>query len=155
MTPDERELLQEAMDGVENAVYAIGATFTSLRSLVEEVEQEPTPAERMVEECQAAKAAWARFTLAQRTHLTLELLGDDRLTVRELTERFCTRLPECRLYDSNVRALVGRLFTAGELDRVGERYRKGDSIRYRYFRRPLSGPIADLDREFDAPTEEA
>jgi hypothetical protein len=97
--------------------------------------------------------AWDAIPTAERDRLVLEHLGDDRLTIRELHRRMEAALPDCCLYEPYVRSLVMRLFRERELDRVGERYRKGDSIRYRYFKRPLEGPIADLERAFHEPSE--
>jgi hypothetical protein len=51
-------------------------------------------------------------------------------------------------YETDVRSIVTRLFKSGELDRRGERWRKGTLLRYRYFRRRLEGAITDLDRVF-------
>jgi hypothetical protein len=94
------------------------------------------------------QAAWRRLTSDARERLALELLADDRLTIPELADRFVTELPECEVYEGSIRGLIRRMLKDGEVDRVGERWRRGNSIRYRYFRPELTGPIADLDRAF-------
>jgi hypothetical protein len=76
----------------------------------------------------------------------LHVLGDDSLTLREITERMQAELSHCDLYESGVRGLVMRLFKeARELDRRADPRKKG-TVRWLYFRRGLEGPIADLER---------
>jgi hypothetical protein len=97
---------------------------------------------------------------AGRERFVLELLGEDRLTLRELTERVQVRVCEqvgCEgdprieagVYEQDVRRTVMRMWRARELDRTPEPIRPGGKpIRYRYFRRGLEGPIAELERAF-------
>ncbi len=96
------------------------------------------------------RADWVRIPAVERDRLALDAFGADRLIIRELTRRLEARFPDVSLYESDVRASVRRLLARGELTREPERYRKGDSIRYRYYRSTdLSGSIADLDRIFN------
>jgi hypothetical protein len=81
----------------------------------------------------------------ERAQLALEVLGGDRLTVRELYERVKAELPdEARIYETDVRYVV-RLYAARALDRKGEHWRKGTGVRYRYFRRNIERPTADSE----------
>lgn len=100
---------------------------------------------------------WKPLPHERRAVLVLDVLGEDALTVREITERLSDRFrtTECGdrriLYETYVRALVRRMFLAGQLDREPERRGPVGSraVRYRYsVRRLLTGPIADLDRRF-------
>jgi hypothetical protein len=53
------------------------------------------------------------------------------------------------IHEPDIRGVVNRLFKTRELDRKAEpRVPGGKAIRYRYFRRKLAGPIADLERVF-------
>jgi hypothetical protein len=97
------------------------------------------------------KEVWARRPIRDREHLLLNILGEDRLTVLELTERVRDELGDGAPYEPAIRNVIRRLYNDGELKRVGERRARGDhagAIRYRYFKRALSGAIADLDRAF-------
>jgi hypothetical protein len=123
---------------------------------VEEVEAKETQEERRerrLRERLEKEAAWKRVPAAERDRILLEVLGEDRLTIRELTERMRSELPRCDLYESHVGRLVGRLFKeARELDRAADPRKKGRP-RYLYFRRGLEGPIADLERTFHESDE--
>ena len=80
----------------------------------------------------------------ERERLALEMLGTDRLTIRELYGRMKPRVPaDASFHESDIRPLVARLYKAGQLDRQGERYRKGNSVRYRYFRLASAPPVAN------------
>ena len=105
------------------------------------------------------RQAWLVMPRGDRTRLLLQELGDRRLTINELTDRVSEARADIDVYEGDIRALVYRLCREGELDRAGERRCRGDhkgSIRYRYFRNTtLDGPIADLERAFHEPIEEA
>ncbi len=93
-------------------------------------------------------AFWKKMPWADRERLALEILGEDRLTVNELTERLSAKVfalggPE--LHDSKTRPLLKRMLERRELQRVPETFRKS-RIRYRYYRlTELEGPIKDLN----------
>lgn len=99
------------------------------------------------------QAAWRRSPKERREGLVLQVLGDERLTISELTERLEAKLnPEREkygtVYDSAVRALAMQMLAAGQLEREGEEFR--GRLRYRFFRKAgLSGPIADLERVYN------
>jgi hypothetical protein len=94
----------------------------------------------------------------RRESLLFQVLGDERLILRELTSRLNAELgtpdhePYSALvaepvYQGNVRSLVMRMFHAGQLERVAESFK--NKTRYRYFRkRGLDGPIVDLERAY-------
>lgn len=96
------------------------------------------------------RGGWNLTPIATREHLLLNALGDDRLTVSDLVPRLNAELGAPAgltvVPESGVRSLVSRMHHAGELERAGEPFR--GRVRYRYFRRPLDGPSADLERAF-------
>jgi hypothetical protein len=94
--------------------------------------------------------AWKRQPREQRERLLLDVLGDELVTIGELTQRMRDQLP--LLVQSEVAYLVKCLFTSGQLDRVPEQFR--GRVRYRYFRKhKLDGPIAELERAFHDDSE--
>jgi hypothetical protein len=101
---------------------------------------------------------WSALGGDAREELLFQVLGDDRLLIREIVERLNDVLvPEDvtwrAVYENAVRGLTVRLVRDGRLERIAEPWR--GRVRYRYFRRRgLSGPIADLERAFhDEPDE--
>lgn len=106
----------------------------------------------------AAETAWRQMPRERRETLVFQALDDDRLTIRELTERLgralgCSapdqlgRLP-LSAYQSGVGNLVKRMLREGQLGREPETFNKTHR-RYRYFRRrELEGAIAELDRAY-------
>lgn len=98
--------------------------------------------------------AWAATFGEQRQRMILDALRTDRLTLGEIAERI-TREHEDRfgrVCDSMLRGEVGKMIAAGALDRVRDDFR--NKPRYRYFRwAGLSGPIADLQTQFDKESE--
>lgn len=101
------------------------------------------------------RARWTALSKHEREHLLVGLLGDDALTIPELTMRVRDRLGECAVCEGHVRNVVTNLLRAGELVREPETFRK-TKIRYRYSRAPLDGAIVELDRAFrDEPTKGA
>lgn len=100
---------------------------------------------------------WKPLTHERRVSLVLDVLGDDALTVREITGRISERFrtPECGsrriVYETYARPLLRKMFLTGQIDRHAETRGKPGSkaTRYRYSaRRQLDGPIADLERAF-------
>lgn len=90
---------------------------------------------------------WDRVPRQRRESLIFQVLGDEQLTVRELTERLDPLLAPGWIYQSSVASMVRRMFQQGHLDRIVESYR--NKPRYRYFRKAgLDGPIADLERAY-------
>jgi hypothetical protein len=151
---EEREAAQALVDALADLIEAMPehdlreGVFSRLLGFIRRdygLEAEPAPPER-------TRHAWSAVATQDRERLALELLGEDRLLVRELTERFREELPDCLLYDGDIQGLVRRLVELGELDRKGERYRRGDSIRYRYFRKAPSPEVAALERALNAPS---
>jgi hypothetical protein len=99
------------------------------------------------------QSEWRRLDLPARHRLVLVVLGDRRLTIREI----CVALNDLRddwtVYLSHVQSTITRLHARGDLARVPDRA-SGRRV-YRYFHpTTLTGPIADLDRAFhDADPE--
>jgi predicted transcriptional regulator len=95
-----------------------------------------------------AEARWFDLSLADRHRFILEVLGTERLTVTQITERLDALREDWKVWRSSVTQTLTRLFERGDLCRESELYR--NRPRYRYFFQPadLSGPIADLERMF-------
>ena len=105
-------------------------------------------------ESRANQATWRNLSRLDRARLIVELLGDDRLTVRGVTAKITERLGHGAVYDSTTRQALMRLLNEGELCRAPEPNGCGQ-VRYRFYRNThLSGPIADLERTFHEPTED-
>jgi hypothetical protein len=128
----------------------------------EEVDDEqpsgPDRKAREREERRERRFAWKESPLVEREREALQLLGDDRLTIKEITERFNEAHPEPDIpiiFDTDVRPLMYRLLHAREVDRKAEpRVPGGKAVRHRYFRRQtLEGPIVDLERTFREGTD--
>jgi len=97
---------------------------------------------------------WTKLSKPERNRLTLELLGEDQLTVREVMDRLRGELGESAVGDGDTRGVLKRLLDAEEVHRKLDP-NSGGTVRYRYFRNThLSGPIVDLDRTFHEPTED-
>ena len=86
--------------------------------------------------------------VVDRERVLLELLGDKRLTVRELSQQAWEA--GWRVSDPLVRAALVDLVAAGQVERRAEpRGRTGKAVRYRYHvKTQLDGEIAELDRQF-------
>lgn len=153
-------LLHSAYSSIERQLDGDGGESRSASSPDNGWREKQRERERSDKEWRERRAAWKRMPRPDRDRLARELLGEDRLTIGELAERFDAALPDCMVFDSDLRSVVRRLFAAGELAREGERWRKGNSIRYRYYfphsgNSDLSGPIADLERTFhERPNQE-
>ena len=91
---------------------------------------------------------WRSLSNAQRERLLIELLAEDRLTVSELVEKVRGKFGEHSVDYGDVYAVVRRLHLTGELSRESETFRKTRQ-RWRYMRKPMAGPIADLERAFN------
>jgi len=102
----------------------------------------------------ARRTAWQRTPMQRRDEYVLQSLGEERLTIGELTGRVETALQaDFDIYESMVRAHVTRMFKEGKLEREGEQWHS--RVRYRYFRpRKLEGVIADLQKQFDGEGDE-
>jgi hypothetical protein len=128
-----------------------------------------TPREQRARDLAASREAdevWRQTPRERRETLLFQVLGDEALILRELTERMNgelgfpqppgTRAPRA-VYDGSVRSLVQRMLRDGQLERESETFNK-THMRYRYFRRRgLEGPIAGLERAYrdDSEREEA
>jgi hypothetical protein len=106
---------------------------------------------------QQADAAW-RIPRAHRESLLLQVLGDERLILRELTERLNAELgfpsranPNHAVHQGQVRSLVRHMFRTGQLERAEESFQ--NKPRNRYFRScppSLEGPIVELEQAYGA-----
>lgn len=82
----------------------------------------------------ARKRAWRETTFPERREVVTELLAEGPATVSELCARMSEALPECgELYDGQIRPLLKKLVDEGHIDRDGEKWRGGNSVRFRYF----------------------
>jgi hypothetical protein len=97
---------------------------------------------------------WRSLTQAGRERLLLELIGEDRLTVSEATRKVREKLGEHSVYYGRVYSTMQRLLHSGELDRVRETFRETQT-RNRYFRRPPSGPIVEMEKLLHEPESES
>ena len=98
------------------------------------------------------QASWRRLPRDRRESLLLHVLGEGRLTLREITRRLNAELgvPEGALptlFDDKVRPMVRRMVDIGQLERTEESFQ--GKLRYRYARkRDLEGPISELERAY-------
>lgn len=107
-----------------------------------------------------AKNQWKRMPRERREALAFQALGDNRLVIREITDRINAELgypqqPGGAVYGNEVASLVKRMCRQGQLEREPETFNV-NHLRYRYFRRRgLEGPIADLERALsDVPASD-
>ncbi len=131
--------------------------YSDLKKFIAKNEREdPAVAKARAEEDLAEyqrRNAWKRTSFERREAYVFQFLGDERLTIGELTKRARNALHvDYDIYESMLRAQVTRMYKAGQLDREGEEWHS--RIRYRYFcKRTLEGPIADLQAQFDQGNE--
>lgn len=97
-----------------------------------------------------ARLAWTGLPMAERGHRVLNIIGDERLTIRQVHEQLVPQMPEARIYQPDVRTVIRLLHERGELDRAAEPVRPGGaSIRFRYFRRAVDPKLAGLERQLN------
>jgi len=116
----------------------------------------PSPKEKreaQFVEWRAQQAKWRALSYPQREHLLVELIGENRMAVSELAERVQDKFGPYSVCYSDVYPVLQRLRASRELTRCEEPFR-GTRTRSVYFRRNMAGPIVDLDRAFDKPTDE-
>ena len=104
---------------------------------------------------QERKRAWRVAPLAVRERIVLEALGDQRMSLWELTSHLYHTRRDIYVTADYLRKLLTRLVEAGELHEVNESPPPPRSGRRRrvYFRNAeLSGPIADLEKAFASPS---
>ena len=75
---------------------------------------------------------WEEKRPTERRELIRDLLADTALTAREIAEALEREHPDMKVMAERIRPIVAKMAEGGELGREPERYRKGDSIRYRY-----------------------
>lgn len=129
-------MLEIMLERVPDGVLGWSRTMTSVR--VMENRELRAQHEAHVEKQREAAAAW-KIPRDRRQNLLLQVLGDQRLTTRELTERLNAELgfpsPENlnhAVFDSQVRHLVKRMVREGTLARAEESFK--NKPRNRYFR---------------------
>lgn len=140
-----KDALYELLKATEPDMgYKLRTAYSDLKTYIaEHGEAEDSPAEPEPER-------WGDLPIPQRQAHVLEHLGEDRLTISELTTVLEKALHvDYSVYENWVRSAVNRMFKEGKLQREGEQWHS--RIRYRYYvPRELEGPIADLQRQFDA-----
>jgi hypothetical protein len=75
---------------------------------------------------------WTELPKPQRVEMIQGLLSDGGLTAAEIASQLEVTHPEIKVYTERIRPLVADLYKRGEIHREAEKYRDGDSIRYRY-----------------------
>ena len=100
-------------------------------------------------------AIWKSVSKVERERVAIEMIGEGRLTLTELTHKFQEHFGfDGTIYHSQIRPIAMRLLAAGELQREAEDFQ--GKVRYRWFRRRgLDGPIADLERAYHDDEEAA
>ena len=105
-----------------------------------------------IREIHERRARWEDWGKVGQERFVLEVIGERRLTKREIVEALQARLgDEFHIYDNYVQNVLRHLLAAGEVVRAPEDWR--GRYRYRYARTPLSGPITELERAFDEQGE--
>lgn len=106
-------------------------------------------------EWEESRAGWTQLTKLARERLILETLGDEGYTVPELVTKLAAEHERRRVHYSDVYPVVRCLLFAGEVRRVSEPVRRTRKAVWRYFRQAeLRGPIAELERVVNDPTDE-
>lgn len=75
---------------------------------------------------------WTKLPKRQRAEMIRALLESEARTAREIAEGLEAAHPEMSVPTERIRPFVAALVKSGEVDRRAEKYRDGDSIRYRY-----------------------
>jgi hypothetical protein len=174
---DYRELVEDARDAVykllrestPDSLISLRFQYKELRRILESDDRERQKEQgrqatdeqdestfarlrREREEAAERRDVWKRMPREQRESALFQVLGDERLTIRELASRLGTEVDEY-IYEGNLRPLVMAMFHGGQLERVEETFR--NKPRHRYFRkRGLDGPIVDLDRAYHDEEED-
>jgi hypothetical protein len=168
---DESEEYIEACRGAKDALYDLlmltepdlgrnlRVAYADLKQWIakNEGEDDPAVAKARAEEERAEyqrRNAWRATSFERREAYVFQFLGEERLTIGEITDRAKAALHvDYDIYESMLRAQVTRMHKAGQLDREGEQWHS--RIRYRYFcKRTLEGPIADLQAALDEGEED-
>ena len=176
MSPDDAAWASIA-DAVEAAIEVPGLSPPSKRELTELHEacrrcaRQPLPAPAEPQRDWAAdaerrremKRTWRATSPAVREHVVLEAIGDERMSVWELSAHLIRTRPDIDVTEACLRKLLRTLVDVGELQEVDEfpptradGGRQGGTRRRRvYFRDgELSGPIAGLERAFHAASHD-
>lgn len=129
---------------IKEAVEAACGSAVGRKGNIGQQLQQSDPLRRIRE----ARARWNDLGKAGQERLVIEVLGDGRLTNREVAEAMQANLGECyTIHDSHARNVLRHLLAAGEVVRDPEQWR--GRMRYRYSRKSPSGPIVDLERTFN------
>ncbi len=154
-----RALLRESEPGTGIVLHS---AVSELRRWLEKEDERETRAEQPEREQEQREDEyrrmryWKTLSHATRSALLFQALGDESLTIAEITERIQGLVQaDGNIFESNIRFLVYRMYKERELDRSAHYH--GQRVYYRYFKRTdLSGPIAELERHFrDTPAEDS
>lgn len=121
---------------------------------------EQTKRKQHQDEYDETKRKWRRVSTDRREELLIQVLGGERLLIREVAVRINAELggsdDGARIVDEyETRPLVMRLFHDGQLGREPETFNKTHT-RYRYFRNGgPDAPIAELEQVYQDESEEA
>ena len=109
--------------------------------------EEEGRAEQAQEEKERRNRAWDDLPEHEQDRLVMETLSDDKMTNREIHTALQAETTGPCPYgvSSEIAVVTRRLFKTGELERQEGRFGKS---RFRYFRSPLKGEIAEIERTF-------
>jgi hypothetical protein len=169
MSDDYAELVRAAKDALGDMLRAsepgtglsLHMAYAALKSMLDKEQgtvvetQQESPEKKLAREfaeAQARTRLWLDLNLDDRHRIILQVIGDEKLTLREITKRLDDYRDDWKIWQSNVASTVKRLCERGDL--ACEKDMLGNRPRNRYFHSTdLTGTIADLEREFgDAET---
>lgn len=155
-------LLEEARDALHDLCQALEPgtgwklheAYTMTKAALKQagVTDEPDPEKELRDQRQAERdaqnEAWKSMPRHERERLVLDALADGRRVKREIVERINAAREDIDLYESQIDSLIKNMLIAGEIEREKETFK--NKPRWRYFRKAMSGPIAELNRALEA-----
>ena len=157
------DLLRASEPGTGLALHSAYNSLKQMLARAEDGKCEPATRGSATTSPPTVAGQWKRASAADRDRWVLEALADDRVLVTEVERRVTLALGDEhkpgqeRYFGISAGPILKRLLEAREIDRAEvPGYRGGPHPRWLYFRRTrLSGPIVDLDSQFnDAPEAE-
>jgi hypothetical protein len=144
---DVLELIHDAHSIVRNMLrdFTLAAEARTAHDEQRDRLREEIKVER--EELKVRRAGWRQMSRCEQEQMVLTILGEDGLTARDVTLTIEANLGDGAVREHYVRVFLGQMVEAGQLCRVAEK--SLGKTRYRYFREALTGPIAELEREFN------
>jgi hypothetical protein len=102
--------------------------------------------------------AWTSLSARERELMVLDVLGDQALPVRDIAAKLTARMEErhegeenvwTRVNDAGARQYLHLLIDSGDVEREQRPWTARKSLWHYKRRSKLSGPIADIARQFD------